>query len=421
MRNVSLARRKFLRHAAACSCGALAMGAIPGLANRPAHAATGNGTKLLLINMAGGWDGLQICQPSSGALYTTFAGMRPTLKTDPAQLLDINGAFGFHPSLSAFKSLLDEGKLVSVLNVGYLNMSRSHKDAEVAFARGILDRESVQASGMISRMGEVNGWSSLQALSLNGIDPAFEGASYRGIQVYGISNFRYGYDYTQNYAETLDRVATARQVSDLWQIDPAKPKQAEVVSSVNVAVDSSELLYQARENTTFPTAYPNTQLGRSLRDADILFSNSSLGTEVAYIKRGGFDTHSEQTDSFDRLLPEFNAALTTFISNMKAKNIWSNLIILVISEFGRTNQENDSQGTDHGGALPIFVLGGPVNGFGNSGLIGAMTTTDLTDDGWLPMKINMVDIYRQVFARMGYNPDAAFEPAAGSEVSLLFS
>lgn len=412
----SLSRRNFLKNLAACSCTTAAYGSLPFLFPQSAQAAVGNGTKVLFVNMNGGWDGLYILQPNGGSVYDTLSTLRPTLKTDPAQLLSAGSGFGFHPSLTSLKAAYDEGSLLSILNVGYDNMSRSHQDAEVAFARGVPDRLSPQASGFVNRLGARNSWNSMQAVCVSGADPSFDGGEYRGIQVSGLSNFRYRGDPSQGTHENRDRNAMLYSASQDWALDSSKPRQSEVTSAVSLAVNSSDSLYAARQAAVFNPVYPNNSIGRAFRDVDVLFSNPSLGTELAYIRRGGFDTHSDQAATLATPLSQVNAGLLSFIANMKAKNIWNKLVIVVVSEFGRTNEENGSGGTDHGGALPFIVLGGAVNG----GLIGNVTSADLTDNGWLPMKINVLDFYRQLVVRMGYDPNAIFSAATDSQLNGIF-
>ena len=414
---IHLSRRDFLKRAAVCSCGLSAWGKLSFFSPSQAFAQGGNGTRLLLINMNGGWDGLSLLQPSGGNLYSTFSSLRPTLKTDPSQLLSVPGTnFGFHPSLTTFKSLYDSGQLSTVLNVGYEHMTRSHLDAEVAFARGVADRLTPLSSGFIDRMGHSYQWTSLQAVSVSGADPAFAGGSYRGIQVQGLSQFQFEWDGTQSSGENYHRRDTLYGASQQWDVDPTKGKQQEVLDSIEIASNTSDSIRSALQSTTFANAYPNNQLGRSLRDAEVLFSNPSLGTEVVYVRRTGLDTHSNQSATLTPILNELNSAFATFRDNMLAKNLWQNTVVMIFSEFGRTNAENGSLGTDHGGALPVFITGGRAIGQ----LVGNILPADLTDHGWLPSKVNVVEIYRSIFAALGYDPNRAFEAVASPRLPTLF-
>lgn len=411
-----ISRRKFIKRVAACSCASMAYGMAPGFKVPSAFASSGNGNKLLIINLNGGWDGLHICQPKTGSVYTTLASMRPTLKTAPGSLLSLTSDYGLHPSFTTLKSLYDEGHLAAIMKVGYDNMSRSHLDAEVTYARGVSDRLSSTASGFINRVGAAYGWNSLQAMSVDGPDPAFEGGQYRGVQVNDLGSFEFSSDNTQPYQETNYRKSIIYSLSQSRTIDANKPKQADAASGITAAIDYSGMVQTAIDGASFPTSYPNTYFGRSLKDIDILFSTPSLGTQLGYVRRGGFDTHADQITNFNSTLPELNNGLAAFVANMKAKNLWNNLTIMIVSEFGRTNQENGSDGTDHGGGALVFLSGGLVQ----SGVYGDITVSDLADNPWLPMQYNIIEIYRQVFAKMGYDPDAIFETSSGPSLSGLF-
>lgn len=411
-----ISRRTFLRAATHSACSAIVLGMLPGI--RRAFAEGGNGTKLLFINMNGGWDGLSLCQPKSGAVFNALSALRPTLKSAPEQLLSLSPEFGLHTSLNVCKALFDAGELGIIHNVGYLNMSRSHQDAEYAFARGVDDRLSPQASGFINRLGFQYQWSSaLRAVSVNGADPMFSGGQYTGLQVNGLEQYRFITDDSQTRSENLDRQATAYGISQQWSQDPSKPLQKEISHGFDIAVNTSETVHDVLGKAGFVEQYPSSYLARSLKDIDVLFSSGALGTEVGYVRRVGFDTHSNQTSVLTPLLNEFDSAFGTFVKNMKAKGIWNNLIVVVMSEFGRTNKENGSAGTDHGGAVPCFVAGGKVRG-GN--IWGGISVSDLNDNGWLPMQYNVAELYGQVLTQMGYDRDKVVKRTGGAGLEDLF-
>lgn len=408
-----LSRRDFLKAATYLGAGAVTWGAFPRLANA---ATSGNGTRVLFINLNGGMDGLYALQPSGGQLYSTLATYRPTLALNPASLLTANGSYGFHPNLSMFKSLYDSGKLSAVLNVGYKNMSRSHLDSEVVMARGVPDRLTAASSGFLNRLGAYNGWSSLQAMSVTGTDLAFEGGEFRGVQVGSLADF-----YFKNFSSSQERTHLVDTAYSLALDTPAqegKPKLSDYADNLTTAADNTDIIKQAVLAHSPAVTYPTTQFGRALKDIDILFSSPELNTQVGYMRCAGFDTHSSQENTLDRLLLELNAALSPFVTSMQSKGLWNNLIVLVYSEFGRTNRENGSAGTDHGGANSMFLLGGAVQG---GQIFGDIVNSDLTDYGWLQMKYNVVEIYRRIIARIGLDPDAVFAPNDGASLSGLFT
>ncbi len=402
-------RREFLKKSALLGCGLTAWSAFPGFVNS-AYAFDGNPYRLLIINNNGGHDGLHWCQPASGALYDTFSGMRPTLKTDPAQLLSMDGNYGLHPNLTNLKTLYDKGQMAAILCCGPDNPSRSHSDAEKTFARGAISRLNTAATGFVSRIGTSYDAPSFWGVSLSGSDPAFEGDKYRGIQVNGLSNYTFKDDRSQSVHENTFRQDTLMGLASGWNIQADATRQNEIVESHELLANTTAIVDSIVKTTTFPQSYANSNYGRMFKDAEILLSNSSqVPTQLIYTRRGGHDTHSNQNTTNNSIMTEFNTALGTLINNLTVKGLYDTTMILVVTEFGRTNIENGSNGTDHGGGATYFLMGGPVNG----GIYGDILPSDLTGMGWLPTKTYTTEVLRQVVAKLGLDPDRAFEASKG--------
>lgn len=407
-------RREFLKNTALLGLSSLLpMGAFP---NRAFAAGTLSAptTKLLIVNLNGGIDPLSALQPTSGAVASTLASMRPTLYKDPSTLLSTGVGYSFHNGLSSFKSLWDGGELSAILNVGCLNMSRSHLDAEVGLARVVADRLTPQASGFLGRLGEACGWGPLGAMSVSGSDLTFAGTEYNGLQVRGLESFRFTNGNVSSSESTYNR-DTLYSISQSW---PNSNKNGSKISeSLSLAVDYSDLVYDAVSAASFPNSYGQGYVARAFRDAEVLLSTTSLGNYVSYIRLFGYDTHSNQETNLVSLFSQLNSAFTTFVANMKAKGAWNNLIVLFVSEFGRTIKENGSAGTDHGGANTVFLSGGRAN----SAIYGEITPTDLTSAGWLQMKYNVVEVYRRVVEGMGIDPNLVIGPSQGPSLAGLLS
>lgn len=406
-------RRDFIKTLCCMGAGAISWGALPNIARA---SNSGNGTKLLFINLNGGLDGLFALQPNGGDAYTTLNTMRPTLWHDASTLLNTSQGFGFHPNLTLFKSLFDSGSLNAVLGVGYENMSRSHLDAEVVMARGVPNRLTASKSGFLNRLGAANGWDSLHAVSVTGTDLAFDGGDFRGVQARSLEDF-YFHGFTSS-AERNHLVATSYSIAQDAPADAMKETLSDFAKNFTVAVNSTDAIRQAVQNHSPVLTYPNNSFGEALKDIDILFSSPELDTQVGYMRIGGFDTHSDQKADLNELLLRLNSALSVFVSSMQSKNLWNNLIIVISSEFGRTNRENGSDGTDHGGANVVFLMGGAVQG---GQIYGNINAGELNDNGWLLMQYNIVEIYRRTVARAGLDPDAVFSQPTGPSLTSLFT
>ena len=134
--------------------------------------------------------------------------------------------------------------------------------------------------------------------------------------------------------------------------------------------------------------YGDDNFGKGFKQISQLIG-ASPATRVVYFSAGGFDTHSRQVDTHAKLLENFSNAVTSFQREMETLGKADKVVVLVFSEFGRRVSENASQGTDHGAAAPMFLIGSKVKG----GIHGSKP--DLTDlqDGDLKYKIDFREVY----------------------------
>ena len=151
---------------------------------------------------------------------------------------------------------------------------------------------------------------------------------------------------------------------------------------------SSDKILEITRRTKSSVDYPASQLGNSLNLVSRLIAGG-LPTRVYYVSLGGFDTHANQLPSHERLMTDLNAALSSFVKDLKSQGNFERVLLLSFSEFGRRVQENGSGGTDHGAAAPLFILGGGVK----PGLYG--TYPSLTDlhDGDLKFSTDFRSVY----------------------------
>ena len=152
------------------------------------------------------------------------------------------------------------------------------------------------------------------------------------------------------------------------------------------------------------TDYPATGIGQQLRNIDTVMALPQA--KVFYARTSGFDTHGEQEDPshLPRRINELNAGLTRFIASLSAKNRWGQTIIYITSEFGRTNEENGSNGTDHGGATTGVIISPLVNG----GVYGPSYNTTEIYDRELETDYRYVDVLSEIIQCMGHDPTPIF-------------
>ena len=323
-----------------------------------ATTAAASNKKLVVLFQRGAADGLNIVVP-----YTekNYYAMRPSIAIQQKDVLDLDGRFGLHPALAAFKPLYDGGHLAIVHAAGSTDTTRSHFDAQDYMESGTPGVKSTQ-----------DGW--LNRALLNGSAPAGPGGKPSAFRAVALGS---------QVPRTLQGKVPAIAVSNLADFSVGgKGPQTSAISNAFQAMydESSDAVLHGTGQETFeavrmlkaadpakytPAAgvsYPNTPYGNSLKQiAQLLKAN--LGVEAAFSDIGGWDTHQNQgaaTGQLANRLTEFSTGIAAFWKDMGADA--ENITLVTMSEFGRTAKQNGTGGTDHGHANVMFVLGGTVRG-----------------------------------------------------------
>ncbi|WP_245906697.1 DUF1501 domain-containing protein [Mycolicibacterium palauense] len=121
---------------------------------------------------------------------------------------------------------------------------------------------------------------------------------------------------------------------------------------------------------------------------------AGVPTRVYSLAFGEFDTHAGERDKHQRLLKELDTAVTQFMHKMSGDKFGRNVTVMMYSEFGRRVKANASDGTDHGTAGPVFILGDPVKG----GFYGDEPSLTDLDHGDLKTTTDFRDIYHEILA-----------------------
>jgi uncharacterized protein (DUF1501 family) len=150
-----------------------------------------------------------------------------------------------------------------------------------------------------------------------------------------------------------------------------------------------------------PIEYPQSPLSQSLKTIAQIIAGD-VGTRVYFATLGGFDTHANQFAQQQRLLGELDGSLDAFMQDLEHQGRFGDVMVMTFSEFGRRVGQNASNGTDHGTAEPMFMLGGGVRG----GLHGAYPSLTDLDRGDLKYTTDFRSVYGTVLQRwMGVAPD----------------
>ena len=319
---------------------------------------------LVLVQLAGGNDGLNTLVPFEDDNYYR---LRPTLALPKDKLLRVSDSAGLHPSCTGLHELLQEGKLAIVQNVGYPNPNRSHfRSTEIWETASNSDEFS--ATGWVGRFldNSCAGVPRDQAdpvaihLATNGVPQSFASAQIHS--TFGVSAGGGSRRENEESRKLLESMIGAPGVDAAPAATAADQGNANFLKQTLMDTLLTERKVQRMIGAYRPgLTYPATQIGNSLRNVAALIA-AGLPTRVYFVALSGFDTHSGQANQHAMLLTQLSAALTAFQKDLEAKQLDSQVTTMTFSEFGRRPSENESRGSDHGTAAPLFVMGPRVQG-----------------------------------------------------------
>lgn len=339
-----------------------------------ASAATGGGRTLIIVQQAGGNDGLNTVIPYNDGRYYS---LRPNVAIPPHDVIQLNSEVGFHPSMPRLKEIWDAGKVAIVEGVGYPIPNFSHfqsmdiwrfADPDVKSKQGWLGRY-LETSGRI-RDGAFQGIAVGRILPPELYSPRVPITIVESVPLYQFQgDSRYA-------AATPGRTEALRKIHDAAAKDA--PYTSLLHDTIEAAYQSSSALVQADRVYRPAVTYPDSSLARGLRILAAAIA-ANLDVRVGHVTIGGWDTHANQKPDHARLLKTLTEALYAFYEDLKAHGKDGNVLIMTWSEFGRRVKSNASDGTDHGSAVPIFFLGTPVKGgfYGDRPNLGALTSDNL--------------------------------------------
>ncbi|MGE0880575.1 MAG: DUF1501 domain-containing protein [Acidimicrobiia bacterium] len=375
----NLGRRAFLQ--AAAVGGAIA--ATPWyLKAKAAYAAPPIGPTdgvLVLINMYGGNDGMNTVVPYEQGKYYD---LRKTLAVPADKVLPLSNGLGLHPKLPAMKSMWDQNKVAIVQGVGYPNNTLSHFDSMAIWMAGHASNTAV-GTGWIGRYLDTLGPDPLRGVNLGrSTPPLVRGATTAStVLPLDIGN-AFGAD--RRNAMVADSYEVVKAFADGPQ---------------NGALAGRYALNGKVATSTSATVQPlYTGLSRDFTVGDLQLAarliNADLGVRVITVATGNYDTHANQTADHERLLGWLNDGLATFFATLSPQ-FRARTTVMTFSEFGRRAALSGSDGTDHGGASCLFLMGDMVKG----GLYGEYPSlTDLDRYGNLKYNVDFRKVYASVLS-----------------------
>src|SRR6266571_8556527 len=365
--------------------GSVVLGASGGLGRSPfwaqaaAAASAQTGRILVVVELSGGNDGLNTVVPYGDDAYYRA---RPRIGIKPARVRKLDQHFGFQYTMSGFERLYKDGRLAIVHGVGYDQPSFSHFASMAYWHTAAPNR------------GELYGWLGRAA---DAMDPE------------GGPNYLVNIDTQQSLAvrsrghvplvfddpEKFVRTGFADEKSPLKAIAArgrgGNEAQEFMFGVSRSALDAEQLVRDAWAQYRTPVDYGLVRFGLDRVAALIAADFPTRIYYVAY-RNNAFDTHVYQSDVHARLWTYTSDHIAAFIKDIARLGRAEDVVLMAFSEFGRRVKENTSQGTDHGTAGPVFMIGAPVAG----GQYGKMPSLTELSDG------NMVFTtdFRRVYATL---------------------
>ena len=378
---MNLNRRNFLRTSLAC--GAYGFGMFqPALWQRQLYAGTPDqNKKLIFIFQRGGNDGINTVIPRGDADYNQQT--RPTLFIPEANALDLGNGFAqLNPAMAPMMELYNStalngveglGNLAVIHRIGYDNQSRSHFDSQDYWEVGSPGDDRLREGMFYRRLA--------QCYDLKDPNNAFLAASISSNEILGLRgskpfpNFNDSAEFGFLGRDTektkfLGSLPSAEGAGDgkgvlgLYGDSPlfnGRDYHDRMHDTGKALGGSIATVQQAIANGYTPengAVYPDGSFGDKLQEAAMLLKNTPV--KVVGINKGGWDTHSGQANNQADLLGDLAQGFQALARDLRDQ--WDDVIIVTMTEFGRTSEENGSQGTDHAEASAMFVAGGGVKG-----------------------------------------------------------
>jgi len=389
-------RRLFLKSS---GLALFSLGIGPDFLHRAAAAATTASKKKVLVALfqRGAMDGLAALPPVSGG---ELARLRPRLAMSAARaagdgaLLDLGVGFGLHPGFAPLAPLFHSGELAAVHAVGSPDPTRSHFDAQDYMESGTPGRKGT-ASGWLNRVcGELgHDATPFRAVALTSALPRSLHGPAPAVAVSRLKEF----SVTLPGAARASRAA-GRGFEALYTETTAELLQ-ETGRETFDAVDLLSTAALERYRPAAGSSYPRSPLGDALRQIAQLVK-ADVGLEVAFAESGGWDTHVAQgtaQGSFARRADDLARSIAAFWTDLGADR--DRVVLLTMTEFGRTVRENGSGGTDHGHGSALFLLGHGIEGGRVHGRFPGLGPTDLYEGRDLPVTTDFRAVFSEVAVR----------------------
>jgi uncharacterized protein (DUF1501 family) len=331
---------------------------------------------LVLVTLYGGNDGLNTVIPYADPAYQAA---RPQLAYQASEVLHLDAQLGLNPGMKGFADLFARKGLAIVRGVEYPKPDHSHFRS-----MDIWQTASPTApanTGWLGRWLDVTGGDARHAVSFEPVLPVvLAGATTAGAVV-----------------PTGGRQATVPTGLAMPQ-SGEPPLQARAARAYADLIECDAMIHNLPAPSASPSASGGAAAAATGAPGAVLAAQLDLvarcveagvATRAFSVSLGGFDLHADEKDAQQRLLGQLDTAITAFVDRMAKTDNGRKVVVAIYSEFGRRVRANASDGTDHGTASDVFLLGTPVKG----GFYGTQPSLTDLDNGDLKVSTDFRDIY----------------------------
>ena len=333
-----------------------------------------SGKRLILIKLDGGNDGLFTCFPRE---HNIIDAARPGLSKQAKQnAIPIYGDWQLNYELKSLENYLGSGEIAILPFVGYPNPITSHFRATEIWDSAHLPGEVSGQSGWIGRMLDEG------TLAIPGNDtPVISLSENETLLIKG--EHKQGFTWLGNdllhwYGEDVRHWLQHHKHSIL---------ASQLLREYNMLQELSNIIPRQ--------GFPSTNLGNQLAKITSLVQQDKP-FKVFFAMQGGYDTHTAAAGRLIDLYKDLNASLSALVSALKASLHWSETLVLVYSEFGRTVDENASGGTDHGAAGLCLLLGSNALIQKYAAITPEIRFIQMAGESYLAYQIDFRDLYADI-------------------------
>jgi uncharacterized protein (DUF1501 family) len=387
-----ISRRFFLR---AGTIALASFGLDPLFLDRAAYAfphrrLVARGKTLVCLFQRGAVDGLNMVVPFGERAYYRD---RPRIAVPSREIVNLDGHFGLHPELAALKPLWDNRSLAIVHAVGSPDDTRSHFDAQDYMESGTPGVKST-TDGWLNRYcqhSHEHAETPFRAVAFGPQLPRILGGTAPSLAIDDLKAF----GLQAQRPETRDKLT--RAFESLYQGSAT----GLLASTSEESFEAVQMIKEVNPTQYRPAAgvqYPRGRFGQSLMQIAQLIK-ADMGLEVAFTDIDGWDTHVNQGAGDGQLanrFREFGQGMAAFSTDLGER--MADVVVLTMSEFGRTARENGNRGTDHGRATAMMVMGGSVSGGKVYGRWPGLEAPDLYQGRDLAVTTDFRDLFGEVVA-----------------------